>query len=261
MISEAAPPDSRAAPADQVVIVTGGGTGIGRATSELFAARHAKLALVGRRRESLENVSQVAIDLGAKAMVLVCDLTDSESASNVVRQTRERFGRVDVLVNNAGAPGEGVPLHEVSDDLWGEIIETNLTAAFRMCRATLPVFVEQRRGVILNVASTAALVAMPQMAAYSATKAGLLALTRAVALDYGRWGVRCNAVCPGTTATPMTENVLGSTELEAAIARSIPLQRVAQPHEIAHAIIHLCGDDSSYVNGAALTVDGGQTAR
>jgi meso-butanediol dehydrogenase/(S,S)-butanediol dehydrogenase/diacetyl reductase len=261
MTSEVATADGRTTPADQVIIITGGGSGIGRATSDLFADKHVKLVLVGRRRELLERAARAAVDRGSEALALAYDLTDSDAASKVVRQARHRFGRVDVLVNNAGVPGEGVPLHEVSDALWNELCETNLAAAFRMCRAVLPIFLEQHRGVILNVASTAALVAMRNMAVYGATKAGLLALTRAVARDYGPLGVRCNAVCPGTTATPMTKNVLDLSRRRAAIVRGIPLQRVAQPREIATAIVHLCGDDSSYVNGAVLTVDGGQVAR
>jgi NAD(P)-dependent dehydrogenase (short-subunit alcohol dehydrogenase family) len=261
MTSEATTTGGRAATTGRVIIITGGGTGIGRATSVLFATKREKLVLVGRRRELLEVAAQAAIDQGAEAMALACDLTDSNSASMVVRQTRDRFGRIDVLVNNAGVPGEGVPLHEVSDDLWNEIYETNVAAAFRMCRATLPVFVEQQRGVVLNVASTAALTAMTGMAVYGIAKAGLLALTRSVARDYGPHGIRCNAVCPGITATPMTENVLGPPESHAAIVRGVPLRRVAQPREIANAIVYLCGDDSSYVNGTVLTVDGGQTTR
>lgn len=246
---------------DRVVIVTGGGSGIGRATSDLFAVNRSKLVLVGRRHEMLEQAAQSARDRGADAITVARDLTEPESAVHVVQRARDEFGSIDVLVNNAGVPGEGVPLHEVSDDLWQEIIDTNLTAAFRMCRAALPVMVEQRQGIVLNVASSAALVAMPRMAVYGAAKAGLLALTRAVAREYGPSDVRCNAVCPGTTATSMTENVFDSSDRNAAVLRGIPLRRVAKPSEIGQAILHLCSSDSSYVNGAVLTVDGGQTSR
>lgn len=246
---------------DRVVVITGGGSGIGRATSDLFAASQARLLLVGRRQEILEQAAQTAREQGADTITFACDLADSESAARIVQRARDAFGKIDVLVNNAGVPGEGVPLHEVSDDLWHEIVETNLAAAFRMCRAALPMMVERGSGVVLNVASTAALVAMPRMAVYGAAKAGLLALTRAVAQEYGPSGIRCNAVCPGATATPMTENVLDSSDRHAALLQGIPLRRVAEPREIAQAILHLCSDASSYVNGAVLTVDGGQTAR
>ena len=253
--------DDPASRTGRVVIITGGGTGIGRATAELFGKAGDSLVLVGRRIEPLDEVARAASATGAEASVLACDLTEPGSASEVVRQTVARFGRIDVLINNAGVPGEGVPLHEVTDELWDEICETNLAAAFRMCRATLPFFVEQQRGVVLNVASTAAFMAMTGMAVYGVAKAGLLALTRSVARDYGPLGVRCNAVCPGPTETPMTKNILESPTRHAAVVQGIPLGRVGQPHEIAKAIIHLCGEDSSFVNGAVLTVDGGQTVR
>ncbi len=242
-----------------VAIVTGAGTGIGRATAELLAESGAGLVLVGRRRPMLEETAELMAAAGAEAVIISCDLTESESPELIVRQTLERFGEVHVLVNNAGVPGEGIPLHEVRDVLWEEILGTNLTAAFRMCRAVLPSLVEQGRGVIVNVSSTAAHVAMPRMAAYSAAKAGLLALTRSIASDYGSKGVRCNAVCPGPTRTPMTANVLDQPERHAALTRGIPLGRVAEPAEIARTIVMLCGETSSYINGAVLTVDGGQS--
>lgn len=259
MISDVLPGTVKLTPRDLVVILTGGGSGIGRATSDLLAAKGASLVLVGRRREPLERAARAAVEMGAEALVLACDLADSASAPNVVRQARDRFEHIDILVNNAAVPGEGVPLHEVSDELWDEICETNLTAPFRMCRALLPIFVEQGRGTIVNVSSTAALVSMTHMAAYSAAKSGLLALTKAVALDYGPMGVRCNAVCPGITATPMTANVLSSPKQNTALSLGIPLRRIAEAREIAGAILFLCSHEASYVNGTVLTVDGGQS--
>ncbi len=244
---------------NSVAIVTGAGTGIGRATAELLAESNARLMLVGRRRPMLEETAELATAAGAEALTVACDLTDSASPELIVRRTLERFGEMHLLVNNAGVPGEGVPLHEVRDALWEEILDTNLTAAFRMCRAVLPYFVEHGSGVIVNVSSTAATMAMPRMAAYSTAKAGLLALTRSIASDYGSKGVRCNAVCPGPTRTPMTASVLDQPERHAALARGIPLGRVAEPAEIARAIVMLCGETSAYINGAVLTVDGGQS--
>lgn len=243
------------------MIVTGAGSGIGLATAELFAKAGAKLVLVGRRRSMLDRTEKLTTSLGAETLTVARDLTDPASPDLIVQETIEHFGRVDVLVNNAGVPGEGVPLHEVQDDLWAEIVDTNLTAAFRMCRAVLPSFVEQAGGAIVNVSSTAALMAMPQMAVYGAAKAGLLAITRAVACEYGPKGVRCNAVCPGPTRTPMTANVLDEPQRREAVTRGIPLERVAEPSEIGHAIVSLCSGTSSYVNGAVLTVDGGQSAQ
>jgi len=244
---------------NSVAIVTGAGTGIGRATAELLAESEGRLVLVGRRQGMLEETAEIAAAAGAEALIVSCDLTEPASPELIVRQTLERFGEVHVLVNNAGVPGEGVQLHEVRDDLWGEILDTNLTAQFRMCRAVLPSFTQQGSGVIVNVSSTAAQVAMTRMAAYSTAKAGLVALTRAIANDYGSKGVRCNALCPGPTRTPMTANVMDQPDRHEALIRGIPVGRVAEPAEIARAIVMLCGETSSYMNGAVLTVDGGQS--
>lgn len=243
------------------VIITGAGSGIGRATAELFGERNASLVLVGRKAASLEATAESARNKGAIAVTLPEDVTSPGWAERVISAALQRFSRVDALVNNAGVAGEGVPLHEVPDELWREIIETNLTAPFCIMRAALPVFVRQRRGVIVNVSSTAGLVPMRHMAAYAASKAGLLVLTRAVARDYGRYGVRCNSVCPGATLTPMTAHTLEDPACRAAILSTIPLGRVGQPIDVARMIVYLSGEDSAYVSGAAFTVDGGQTGR
>ena len=224
-----------------VVIITGAGSGIGRATASLFAEQKAGLVLVGRRPAPLEEAAEGAREKGATAITLAEDVTCSGGAERIVSGTLQHFSGIDCLVNNAGVAGEGVPLDEVSDALWSEIIETNLAAPFRIMRAVLPVFARQGRGVIVNVSSTAGLVPMRHMAAYAASKAGLIALTRAVARDYGIYGVRCNCVCPGVTHTPMTAHTLQDLDRRRAILSGIPLGRIGQASDIARMIVHLSG--------------------
>jgi meso-butanediol dehydrogenase/(S,S)-butanediol dehydrogenase/diacetyl reductase len=222
-----------------VVIITGAGSGIGRATADLFAEEQAGLVLVGRRPAHLEATAKGAREKGARAITLAEDVTCPGGAERIVSGALQHFSGIDCLVNNAGVAGEGVPLDGVSDALWSEIIETNLTAPFRVMRAVLPVFARQGHGTIVNVSSTAGLVPMRHMAAYAASKAGLIALTRAVARDYGSYGVRCNCVCPGVTLTPMTAHTLQDLDRQGAIVSRIPLGRVGQASDIARMIVFL----------------------
>jgi len=259
MISDARSGRSAESDGSPVVVLTGAGSGIGRATADVFAERGARLVLVGRRAALLEDAARAALKRGAEALAMPRDLRHPDAAAEIVDAAVGRFSRIDVVVNNAGVAGEGIPLHEVSDELWDEIVGTNLTAVHRMLRATLPLFIRQRGGVALNVASTAAFKSMAHMAAYAASKAAVVALTKAVARDYARFGIRCNAVCPGTTDTPMTANLLSEAERYASVVRAIPMGRIARPREVAEIVVSLCGAESSYMTGAVVVVDGGQS--
>jgi meso-butanediol dehydrogenase / (S,S)-butanediol dehydrogenase / diacetyl reductase len=234
----------------RVALVTGGGTGIGAATARRFVLEGASVVVTGRRREPLE---AVAAETGAT--VLQGDVADPAHVAEAVATAVERHGGLDVVVNNAGIGGPG----------WNEVLDVNLTGARLVCEVALPHLVE-RRGSIVNVSSVSAFHAHAGGAAYTVSKAGLVMLTKQLALDYGPQGVRANAVCPGWVRTEMGDRSMdylgrehGVTREEAyeLSARYVPLRRAAAPEEIAAACLFLASDDASYVTGETLVVDGG----
>ncbi|KQR49348.1 3-oxoacyl-ACP reductase [Microbacterium sp. Leaf161] len=244
----------------RVVVITGGGTGIGAAVAERYAAEGAHVVVVGRRPEPLRAVADA---VGAHP--IVADAADTASAQAAVAEVLATFGRLDVLVANAGGHGFS-PVADTDDDSWDAAIRANLTTAFVMAREALPSLIEAK-GQIVIVSSLAGLFAGPSVAGYTVGKHALIGLTRTLARDYGRRGVRVNAVCPGWVQTPMaddemdefaTQAGLGSREeAYATVTADVPLQRPARPAEIASVVRFLGSGESSYVTGAVIVADGG----
>lgn len=251
----------------RVVVITGGGTGIGAAIAERYASEGARVVVVGRRREPLE---EVAARIGATAVV--ADASDGPSARAAVVEIVERFGTIDVLVANAGGHGFS-PVGETSDDDWDSAIKVNLSTAFVMAREALPALIGEEGsgsagGEIVIVSSLAGLFAGPSVAGYTVGKHALIGLTRSLARDYGRRGVRVNAVCPGWVRTPMADaemdefsehapEIADRAAGYAAVTRDVPLGRPAEPVEIASIVRFLGSSQSSYMTGAVLVADGG----
>ena len=244
----------------KLVLITGAGSGIGRATAMLMAKKGAKVALMGRRAGLIHQAVSTISRKGGSACGFSGDTTREESVQEVVGGVLRTWGRIDVLVNNAGLPAEGRPVHATTDQEWHEIIDANLTGSFRMVRAVLPLFMKKKAGIIVNVSSIAGLVGMPRMGAYSVAKSGLLALTRSVAAEYARHGIRCNCICPGTVRTPMTEDYLADPERHLMAEQASLLGRIARPSEIAHGILFLASGESAFLTGSVLIADGGYTA-
>jgi NAD(P)-dependent dehydrogenase (short-subunit alcohol dehydrogenase family) len=244
----------------KVVVVTGGGTGIGAAVAARFAAEGAHVAVLGRRREPLQQVAEAV-----GALPVVADAADTASARAAVETVLERFGRIDVLVANAGGHGYASVL-DTDDAAWEAALRTNLTTAFTTARECLPALVESR-GSIVVVSSLAGLFAGPGVAGYTVGKHALVGLTRTLARDYGAQGVRVNAVCPGWVRTPMADGEMDElaeqkgltsrAEGYATVTRDVPLGRPAEPAEIASVVRFLGSAEASYVTGAVLVVDGG----
>lgn len=241
---------------EKVVIVTGGGTGIGAATARRFAEEGARVVLAGRREGNLRRTAE-AIAPG-HALVHTIDVTDENAVAGLVDATLAAFGGIDVLVNNAGV-FEGGTVANTTTARWHNVIAANLDAVFFLCRAALPHLIKTR-GAIVNTSSVSGLRGEWGAAAYVAAKGGLSNLTRAMALDLARDGVRVNAVCPTLTATPMTANTHAERQAMAKFRDRIPLGRSAQPEEVAAAIAFLASNDASFITGVNLPVDGGTSA-
>ncbi len=246
-------------------VVTGAGGGIGAAVARRLAADGYAVALVGRRPEPLAAVARDVEAAGRRALAIPADVADEAAARAAVATAVGALGGVDVLVNNAGIGGSARPVGEEATADWDEVLQVNLTAAFVLAREALPSLIE-RRGAIVNVASTNGFLASYGWPAYCTSKAGLVMLTRSLAHDYGRYGVRANCVCPGWVRTPMGDadmdelaRLRGITREEAyALCHAAnPMRRPAVAEEVAAVVSFLAGPDASYVNGAAIPVDGG----
>jgi NAD(P)-dependent dehydrogenase (short-subunit alcohol dehydrogenase family) len=252
---------------NQVALITGGNSGIGRATALLFAAEGARVVITGRDAAKGTAVATEIAAAGGEAHFIACDVRDSTQCDQAVRETADRFGRLDILFNNAGiVPFGTVP--DTSIDLWLDTFATNVHGVFYMSRAALPIMIAQGKGVIVNNASDWGIVGGQRAAAYSASKGAVIQLTRSMALDHGRQGIRVNALCPGDTYVERWrdrhERSGGiPTEFDAELARMgdvFALGRVGEADEIARAALFLASDDSSYMTGQTLVIDGGNTA-
>lgn len=235
----------------KVVLVTGSTRGIGRAVAGLFASEGARVAVTGRSRDTAEAVAR---ELGAGALGIGLDVADPGSVASAVDRVLEAWGRVDVLVNNAGITRDTLALRMKLDD-WQAVISTNLTGAFLCAKACLRHMVRARAGAIVNISSVVGSVGNAGQANYCAAKAGIEGLTRSLAREYANRGIRVNAVAPGYIATDMTE-ALGEKVREALLAQ-VPAGRLGDPGDVAQAVAFLASDRASYVTGQVLHVNGG----
>lgn len=246
----------------RVVVITGAGSGMGRAMVEEFSAEGARIAAVDIRQAAAEETVASLGKPAADAIAVRADVSDSASVAALGAAVLGHFGRVDVLCNTAGILDDYKRAHETDDALWERIIGVNLRGPFLVSRQFIPAMLEQGKGAIINVASISSFIAGGGGAAYTTSKHGLLGLTRQLAFDYGRRGVRVNAICPGATRTGMTEylhTAEGRNEhVDAAIAAT-PAGRWARPEEIAKLAVFLASDDADFIHGAAYMIDGGWT--
>jgi NAD(P)-dependent dehydrogenase (short-subunit alcohol dehydrogenase family) len=248
---------------ERVALITGGTSGIGEATALLFAREGARVAIVGRNRERGIDVCNRIQQTGAEAIFLPADVSSASDCERCVQETLRRFGRIDILFNNAGVFYPQTAL-ECSEREWDEQIAVNLKGTFLMSKFVLPGMIARHSGVIVNNASGWGIVGGDHAVAYCASKGGVVLMTKAMAIDHGRQGIRVNCVCPGDVDTPMLpadakKRGLNWNDYIAGCANR-PLGRVGTVDEIAKAVLFLASDDSSFMTGAALVVDGGGTA-
>jgi meso-butanediol dehydrogenase/(S,S)-butanediol dehydrogenase/diacetyl reductase len=243
----------------KVALVTGAASGIGRATAQRFAAEGARVFCCDLQLAACEDTAKSIRENGGEAAALECNVTQSAECDATVATVVEQAGQLDVLANIAGIL---INRHAIdyTDDEWRRIIDVNLNGTFFICRAAIPHLLESK-GNLVNMASAAGLMGTPYGAAYSASKAGVVMLTKTFAIEYGRQGLRANCVCPGGVDTPLTRSfeVPGGVDPDL-MARLNFLRTLATPDEVAEIFVYLASDAARFVNGAAFSIDGGQTA-
>ena len=249
-------------------LVTGAGSGIGRATAMGFAKRGGAIAVVDINGENANKVAAEITGGGGKAIAVVADVTSAADLDMMVTRTTSAFGRLDFLHNNAfglpaaSARGQAIAsTADVDDEVWSRMIEVGLTAVFRGMKRVIPVMRAQGGGAIVNTASISGLRADYGIAAYNAAKAGVINLTRVVAIEYARYGIRANCICPGAIDTPLLAPALAVPGFADKFKETIPLGRLGKPEEMANVALFLASDLASFVTGAAFVADGGQTAK
>ena len=243
------------------VFLTGATSGIGREAATMFLKAGAKVACVGRQSAQLD---QLAADYGTRCLPLVADLADAAALQSAAAQAIECFGRIDVLVNGAGV-GFRADVLQTTPAQWAETFAVNVTAAFLLCQAFLPHFLANGAGTIVNVSSVGGLIGIPNRAAYCASKAALISLTRSLTVEFAERGIRANCVAPGTTDTPWVDRILSGADDVATLRHQMEdrqvIRRLGRPEEIADAIVFLASPRASFFHGSNVVVDGGYTAR
>jgi NAD(P)-dependent dehydrogenase (short-subunit alcohol dehydrogenase family) len=246
---------------DKVALITGAASGIGEATATLFGQEGAKVMCADLNAEGAEQVAQTIVSSGGEAASTQADVSQAADVERMVRQTVERWGRLDVLVNNAGIYFI-LPLAQVPEEEWDRLININLKGVYLGCKYAIPQMVGQGKGAIVNTASIAGLRGFANWTTYCASKGGVIQLTKAVAMEVARLNVRVNCVCPGIIDTGMFDQAVDMVavdrdELAATIGEAHPMGRIGRPEEVAAAILFLASDEASFITGVPLSVDGG----
>jgi len=242
----------------KVALITGGSRGIGFATAKIMSENGATVVITGKDSKRLEkSVTKIPNSVG-----FVADIRKTDEVKNVVRKTIEKFGKLDILVNNAGIFPKIKQLHEIDEDEWNEVLDVNLTGQFRFTKEAIP-HLQKTSGSIINISSDAGLKAYQgfNADAYSASKAALIILTKCWALEYAKYKIRVNCICPGVVDTDMTKPFLKTQQDKDFMNNEHPIGRIGKPEEIAKAIMYFVSDDASWTTGAILAVDGGESLK
>jgi NAD(P)-dependent dehydrogenase (short-subunit alcohol dehydrogenase family) len=246
---------------DKVALITGGGSGIGRATALIFAREGARLVLADLNRQGAEETAAMAVKAGAQAIAIQCDVLKPAAVEKLVDQTVKKFGRLDCAFNNAGVAGDLARTADSTEECWDFVVGIDLKAVWLCMKHEIAQMLKQKSGAIVNTASIAGLGANPLGIAYCASKHGVLGLTRTAAVEYARIPIRVNAVCPGVTQTPMVDaGIARRPKMRQTFEKIHPMGRLGRPEEIGEAVAWLSSDAASFVTGIPLPVDGGFTA-
>jgi NAD(P)-dependent dehydrogenase (short-subunit alcohol dehydrogenase family) len=248
---------------EKVVLITGASSGIGRATAEAFAAKGAHIVVAARRKAELESLVASIREKGGKATAITTDVSVARSVEKMVDHTIEVFGRLDFAINNAGIEGKFFGITDLSEEDWDQVIDINLKGTFLCMKYEAQAMLKLGHGgAIVNIGSVNSFLGFPTGSAYVTSKHGLIGLTSSVSAELAPKGIRVNLLCPGVTDTPMHQRlrgIVGDDLYDKGLLPTVHLQRAGRPEEIAKAIIFLCSDESSYISGSTLTVDGGLT--
>ena len=242
----------------KVALVTGGSSGIGKATALGFARAGANVVIASRRVTEGEQTVHEICERGGDAIFVKTDVSKASEVEGLMNQTIEFYGRLDYACNNAGTFVMG-QLFELSEEEWDRTINANLKGIWLSLKYQIPIMLQQKRGVIVNMASMSAIIGNPGVSIYSASKGGVVALTQSAAIEYAASGIRINAISPGVISTPMVDDI--PTPLLEDIQSKHPMGRLGKPEEIANAVIWLCSDKASFVTGHNMVIDGGYTAQ
>lgn len=246
---------------NKVALITGAGSGIGRASALLLAKEGAKVALSDVNLEGCEETAQMVSNSGGQAIAVKCDVRFAGEVENFVNATIKAFGGLDVALNNAGVGGAMMNADKLDEDTWDFVHDVNVKGVWLCTKYELPEMLKRGGGSIINVASVAGLIGFRGNAVYSASKHAVIGFTKSVALEYARLGIRVNALCPGFTETPMVMNMIEEVpRMKEGTERSSPMRRLGRVEEIADGVLYLASDMSSFMNGHALTIDGGTVA-
>lgn len=246
----------------KVAIVTGAGGGVGKAISKRLSSEGCKVVMLGRSRTKLQ---KAASEIGNKknTVTVIADITKEAEVLSAIDQTINSFDKIDILVNNAGIINDPMPFHEMTEDQWDDLVKTNLFGTFKMTQAVIPVMMKNGGGSIVNISSVLGIRAIPRvpLSVYAVTKAGVIMFTRSIAVEYGQYKIRCNCIAPSTIRSSIIEPYLQDEEAKKVLESTFPLRVIGEPDDIAGAVAYLCSDDSKWVTGTIMMVDGGLSAK
>lgn len=246
----------------KVAMVTGAGGGVGKAISKRLASEGCRVVLLGRDRSKLQ---KAASEIGDKknTMTVVTDINKEAEVLSAIDQTIKSFDKIDILVNNAGIINDPLPFHKMTEDQWNDLVETNLFGTFRMTKAVIPVMMKNGGGSIVNISSVLGIRSIPKvpLSVYGVTKAGVIMFTKSIAVEYGQYLIRCNCIAPSTIRSSIIEPYLQDEEAKKVLESTFPLRKIGDPEDIAGAVAYLCSDDSKWVTGTVMMVDGGVSAK
>ncbi|MBW1971804.1 MAG: SDR family oxidoreductase [Deltaproteobacteria bacterium] len=244
---------------EKVAIITGSGRGMGKEYALAFAKEGAKIVVNDTDDISISSTIEKIKEIGGEAIGVVCDVSKSDSVKDMVSKASERFGRIDILVNNAGINPFIVPAEKINEEGWDRVMDVNLKGVFLCCKEVGKIMIKQKSGTIVNISSQVALFGEYGFLPYAVSKAGVITITRNLAYEWARYNIRVNSIAPGFIAGGMNEPILKKEKIVEGLATRVPMKRFASPKEIANVVLFLVSDDSSYINGETIVIDGGMT--